>query len=129
MVIVIIIVIIIYYWWQARNNNTVVIKDDSGNVITPTAAQQQQATALADRIHNDLNSGVLGFNMFGIIGRDLDAYDQLAQASDTDFALTAQTYKSKYGSSLIADIRAESSIAGGTAVNLIEAKATRLNMG
>ncbi len=126
-IIVVLILYGLYQWWKQRNTVTVV--DDNGNPVTITPTQTAQANALAERLQSDLNSGTLfGYNVFGMIGRDLDAYALLAQSSDTIFALTVAAYKSKYQRSLIADIAGESSIAGGTHVNDILAVAQRLNL-
>ena len=117
------------YWWKKKDETTVKIVDDNGNPINVSEEQLQTATALATRIYDDLNSGwMFGYNAFGIVGRNLEAYQQLAQSSDNIFTLTYQAYKNKYNSSLIGDIRNESSLAGGTHVNDILAVAARLNL-
>lgn len=128
---VVALLVVIYLIYRAGKNagsgNTVVV-DDSGNIVNPTAAQTEQANTIATRIHTDLNGGPFGYDPFGTLGRDAEAYDVFAAMSDTMFRLVYQRYKDTFGSSIIADIRAESSISGATTVNLILDKANRLNL-
>lgn len=114
--------------WK-NNKNSISVTDANGNPVTFTDAQQQEAKALAQRIYADLSSGwMFGYNLWGNIGRDSDAYWKLAAMSDAMFTLTAQHYQQLYNSSMIADLRAEGSLPGDTYMKTILAKAEKLNL-
>jgi hypothetical protein len=126
---------LIYYAGKKQGTGNVTVTDDQGNIVNPTPAQQQQANTIATRIHTDLNSGWLGgYNIWGNIGRDTQAYQEFAGMSDAMFSFTAQTYKTLFGSSIIADITAETSLPNDNTLGtktpkyLILEKANRLNI-
>lgn len=126
-VLALVIYLIYYYGKKAGSGNPVVVSDQ-GTILNPTQAQTDLANSIATRIHDDLNSGLFGLDPFGTLGRDAAAYDAFAAMSDTMFAYTYARYRALFGSSIIGDIKAESSISGATTVNLIEDKANRLNL-
>lgn len=135
LVVIIVIIVAIYYFGKGKGSGNATVVDDSGNPISFTSAQKAEANEIASRIHEDLNSGWLaGYNILGNIGRDDEAYLRFAQMSDTMFALTYQRYKETFGSSIIADIRDESSLPTGgigaaqSPKDLILDKADRLNL-
>lgn len=127
----VIVAIVLYLVYRAgkKTGGNVTITDDLGNILNPTAEQTASANSIATRIHDDLNSGTLfGYNVWGTLGRDTEAYNALATASDTMFSYIYNRYRALFSSSLIADIKAESSIEGATTVNLILDKANRLQL-
>lgn len=128
-VVVLIVAIVAYLLYKKVNSTTIKVVDDNGHAVSFTAEQTAQAKAIAKRVHDDLNSGWLfGFNVLGAITRDDEAYNTLAQMSDSLFALTVQTYKNDYQSSLITDLRGEESLSGRDYTTAILEKATRLNI-
>lgn len=131
----VVVVYLIYYSGKKAGSGNTTVVDDQGNIVSPSTAQIAEANDIATRIYNDLNSGLLGgYNFFSSLGRDIEAYTAFANMSDSMFAFTAQTYRTKYNSSIIADITAESSLGTGGINNtqspkdLILAKAQRLNI-
>ena len=119
---------------KAGSGNPVVV-DDNGAIVSPSPEQKAQATAIATRIHNDLDSGLLaGYNFFSAFSRDTEAYTILSTMSDSMFAFTVTTYHTLFNTSLLADITAESSLATGgvgssqSPKDIILLKATRLNL-
>ena len=135
--VVLIVVIVVRMFWKRAGNNTVKVVDDNGHEVSFTAEQRSQAKSIAERINKDLNSGwlfganFLTGNEFGINNgtRDDEAYTALAQMSDSLFALTVQTYMDVYKSSLITDLRNESSLDTHEYKATILAKADRLKIG
>lgn len=129
LVIIIIVLLVVYYTGRKSTNGNIVIKDDSGNPVTLPDTDKAQAVSIAARIYNDINSGWLfGQNIWGNLGRDSDAYQQLAAMSDTEFAYTCQVYFDTYKKSLVADFRGETSLPGGGYYQTILDKASRLNI-
>ncbi len=127
-IIVMIIIAVVYIWWGKKEENTIRVVDDRGNPVDFTAEERNTATAIAGRIHDDLNSGwFFGMNIWGVVGRDDEAYTTLATMSDAMFSLTCQIYQEKYKTSLITDLRAESSI-GQQYKDLILQKADKLKI-
>ena len=128
-VVVVIVLLVIWYWWSKKSASTIKVVDDNGHAVSFTPEQTAQAKAIAKRVYDDLNSGWLfGNNFFGTVTRDDEAYKTLAQMSDSMFALTIQTYNTDFKSSLITDLRAESSLGGRDYTAAILDKATRLNI-
>jgi hypothetical protein len=126
--IVVVILIVVYLLWNKSSASPVKVVDDQGKPVSFTDDQRATASALADRIHEDINSGWLfGENFWGNLGRDSEAYDELIKLSDTMFALTCETYRKKYSSSLISDLRAETSL-GTETRDLILSRADRLKI-
>lgn len=130
-----VVVYLIYYAGKKTGTGNTTVVDDQGNIVAPTAAQTAQAENIATRIRTDLNSGTFfGYNVWGNVGRDTAAYAEFANMSDSLFAFTAQTYRTKYGTSIIADIRDESSLPTGgigastSPKDLILQKADRLQI-
>lgn len=114
--------------WK-KNKQQIEVTDANGNPVSFTAAQTQEATALAKRLNDDLNSGLIfGYNIWGNFGRDADAYWALAALSDAMFAYVCKIYQTNYNSSLIADIRNESSLPADTYKEVILAKADKLKI-
>lgn len=130
-----VVVYIIYRAGKKDGTGNYTVVDDQGNIVNPTPVQNQTAESIATRIHTDLNSGVFfGYNVLGSVGRDDEAYAILANMSDSLFALTADAYHRLYVTSLVADIKAETSLPTGgigtssTPKDQILAKAARLNI-
>lgn len=127
----IIVAVVLYMVYRAgkKTGANVTVTDDTGNILNPTAEQTATANTIATRIHDDLNSGtVFGYNFFGTIGRDSEAYEILAQSSDSMFSYIYNRYRALFTTSLIADIKAESSISDATVVELILSRANRLQL-
>lgn len=131
----VLVVYLIYRSGKTAGTNNVSVVDDQGNPVNATPAQQAEAAQIAKRIYDDLNSGAIaGYNFFSSLGRDTEAYELFANMSDTMFAFTAQFYRAVYNSSIIEDIRNESSLATGgigssqSPKDIILAKAQRLNL-
>ena len=111
LVVVVVVIYLLFTWWKAKDAATVKILNPDGTAFVPTAEQTNTATGIATRIYTDLNSGwFFGKNIWGVFGRDDEAYLTLAGMSTAMFALTVGKYNEKYKRSLIADLRAESSI-------------------
>jgi len=124
-VVALLVVIYLIYWaGKKAGSGNPVVTDDQGNIVNPTPEQTATANTLATRIHEDLD----GYDFFGTLGRDVDAYTLFSGLSDTMFTYVYQRYKAMFGSSIIADIREESSISGATIVDLIIDRANRLNL-
>jgi len=127
-IVVVVVVVIVYLLWKKSSDSTIKVVDDRGNAVTITAAERQQAKEIATRIYNDIDSGwVFGYNFWGNIGRDEAAYDEMMNLSDTLFSLVCQIYKEDHGTSLIADLRDETSL-GTQTRELILKRAERLNI-
>ena len=94
-----IVVYMLITWWKRKDETTVKIVDDNGNSVSVNQADIQKASALAERLFNTIDG--LTFT------QDWEAYQLLAEESNTIFALTLAAYKDKYGRSLIADIQGE----------------------
>lgn len=125
---IVVVVVIVYYVWKGITNKQVSVVDDRGNTVSFTPTEQAQAISLATRIYNDINSGWLfGHNFWGNLGRDEAAYDEMIKLSNAMFALVCKTYQETYKSSLIADLRAESSLGTNTR-KLILGRAEALNI-
>ena len=99
-VIVITVLVLAYVFGRKSGSNNVTVVDDSGNVVQVSAADIQTATALAMKLKDD----IYGWNAFG---HDDAIYKELAQQSNTVFALVFTKYKELAGSGLIADINGE----------------------
>lgn len=127
-VIVIVVVIVVLLIWKKKEGNPVKVVDDNGHAVTFTNEQKAQALGIADRIYKDLNSGWLFGSNIWSIGRDDEAYNTLAQMSDSMFSLTYGTYRDKYNSSLITDLRAEASLDGRDYTEIILLKAEKLSL-
>jgi hypothetical protein len=127
-VVAVVLIIVFSVAWK-KNKQQIAITDANGNPVNFTAAQTAEATELAKRLHDDLNSGFFfGYNIWGNIGRDADAYWAFSALSDSMFAYVCQIYQKEYNRSLIADIRSESSLPTDTYVKVILAKADKLNI-
>lgn len=131
----VVVVYLIYRSGKKAGSGNYTVIDDQGHITAPTAEQTQIALSIATRIHDDLSSGyAFGFNFFSSIGRDTDAYTIFAGMSDAMFAYTAQVYHDHFGTSIISDIKDESSLATGgigssqSPKDLILEKANRLNI-
>lgn len=133
-IVLIVALIAVFYSGKKSGSNNVKVVDDTGKEVKFSEQQKAEAGSIARRIYVDLRSGWLFGLNFSSILRDNEAYKALVNMSDTMFALTAQTYRSVYNSSMIADIRAESSLATGgvggseSPKDIILRKAERLNI-
>lgn len=128
--VVVIILFAVFYYIGKQKGGGYTVVDDSGNPVNLTDQQKQEASALSKEIYDDLNSGlVFGMNFFSSIGRNTACYQKLASLSDTMFQATCGAYYDAYKTSLIADLRAESSLPQGEGyMAVIYEKANRLKI-
>lgn len=117
-VVVIIIVAVIWSWWTKRQAAVVKITDDSGNSVSVSQQDIAKAKSLAAQLHNEIDGLTFNFND--------DVLMELAEQSNTVFALVFSEYQSAYNSSLLDDLQSEWIF--GDVIDVILNRASDLNL-
>jgi preprotein translocase subunit SecF len=115
---VLVVIALVWHFWSKKADAEVVIKDDQGNNVTVSEEDKAKAKSLAAQLYNEIDGITFNFND--------DVLMELAQQSNTVFALTFSEYEKAYDSSLLDDLQSEWLF--GDVIDVVLNRASELNL-